>query len=83
MLGVVENMSYFMAPGGERVQLFPKGSIDSYLQEKGILKLGEIPFNPSVGLGGEAGIPVAQSAPDSSESAAFKSVAMKLRELLA
>lgn len=82
VLGVIENMSYFLAPGGERIQLFPKGSIDKYLEEKGILKLGEIPFNPTVGLGGEAGIPMAQSHPESAESLAFRSIAMKLRELI-
>lgn len=82
ILGVIENMSYFIAPNGDRVQLFPKGSIDNYLEEKGILKLGEIPFNPSVGLGGEAGIPVVQSHPDGAETAAFKSIAMRLRELI-
>lgn len=82
VLGVIENMSYFVAPTGERIQLFPKGSIDKYLEEKGILKLGEIPFNPTVGLGGEAGIPVVQSQPDSAESQAFRSAAMKLRELV-
>lgn len=82
MLGVVENMSYFIAPGGERVQLFPKGSLDKYLEEKGILKLGEIPFNPAVGLGAEAGIPIAHTHPESAETQAFKSVALRLRELI-
>lgn len=79
LLGVIENMSYFIPPGStEKLQLFPKGSIDRYLQENGIAKLGEIPFHPNVGLGGEAGIPVVESDPTSSESQAFKGIAEAL-----
>ena len=83
VLGVVENMSWFIPPGStERMQLFPKGSIDTYLRESGIAKLGEIPFHPNVGLGCEAGIPVVESDPTSKESKAFRALAVRLRELV-
>ena len=78
MLGVIENMAYFVDARGERVQLFPKGELDTYCDEHGFSKLGEIPFNPSVGVGGEAGIPVVESAPGSAESTAFKKAAENL-----
>lgn len=78
VLGVIENMSWFVAPGGERVQLFPRGSIDSWMSDRGIAKLGQVPFNPSVGLGGEAGIPVVESDPSSEEAKAFKAIARGL-----
>ena len=81
VIGVVENMSWFTPPGGtERVQLFPKGQIDSWLEERGIAKLGQIPFNPSVGMGGEAGIPVVESDPSSEESQAFITLAGRVLE---
>lgn len=82
ILGVIENMSYFLAPGGERVQLFPKGSMDGWLKERGLSKLGEVPFNPNVGKGGEAGIPVVELEPKSDEAKAFMALAQKLRELV-
>lgn len=79
ILGVVENMSWFIPPGStERMQLFPKGSLDKYLVERGIPKLGEVPFNPKVGMGSEAGIPVVESDPNSEESRAFMAIAEQL-----
>lgn len=55
VLGVVENMSYLEA-NGERVQLFPKGDLDAYLDTKKIRKLAQIPFLPEIGMSGEAGV---------------------------
>jgi ATP-binding protein involved in chromosome partitioning len=81
VIGVVENMSWFVPPGSsERIQLFPKGQIDSWLTERGIPKLGEIPFTQAVGVGGEAGIPVVQSAPNSEEAIAFIAIAGRILE---
>ncbi len=83
ILGVVENMSYMMAPGsGEKLQLFPKGELDQYLDAKKLPKLGEVPFNPHVSLSGEAGIPIVESNPDSAEARAFFHIATALREKL-
>ncbi len=79
VVGIVENMAWFNAPGGEKLQLFPKGSLDAYLKEKDIAKLGEVPFHPLVGMGGEAGIPVVETHPDSAESRAFIAIAESLR----
>jgi ATP-binding protein involved in chromosome partitioning len=83
ILGVIENMSWFIPPGStERMQLFPKGSMDTYLRERGISKLGEIPFHPNVGLGGEAGIPIVESDPASPEAEAFFAAASALQKVL-
>jgi ATP-binding protein involved in chromosome partitioning len=78
-LGLIENMSYMLNPAnGERMQIFPKGELDSYIQAKKIPKLGEIPFNPSVSLSSEAGIPIVESHPTGVEAQAFKDIAVKL-----
>jgi ATP-binding protein involved in chromosome partitioning len=83
MLGVIENMSWFVPPGStERVQLFPKGSMETYLRERGIAKLGEVPFHPNVGIGGEAGIPIVESDPSSEEAKAFMAIARDLDQKL-
>ena len=79
VMGVVENMSYMINPvNNEKMQLFPKGEIDSYLKSKNLPKLAEIPFNPDVSLGSEAGIPIVESNPTSVESKCFFELAKKI-----
>jgi ATP-binding protein involved in chromosome partitioning len=78
--GIVENMSYMLNPvSGEKIQLFPKGEMDSYIKAKNIKKLGEVPFNTNVSLGSEAGVPIVESYPDSVESLAFDQIALQLK----
>ena len=81
VLGLVENMAW-LEQNGERIQLFPRGSLDSYLKEKNFAKLGEVPFNTAVATGGEAGIPAVEMHPNSSEAKAFMAMAEKLRSML-
>ncbi|MBX9766916.1 MAG: Mrp/NBP35 family ATP-binding protein [Bdellovibrionales bacterium] len=82
LLGLVENMAYMLTPSGERIQLFPKGQLDRYLEESGLEKLGEIPFQTGLSQGGEIGIPLVKSKPDSFEAKAFAKVAARVREKL-
>ncbi len=81
ILGMIENMSYMMV-NNEKVQLFPKGEIDQYLDAKKIIKLAAIPFNPSVSLASEAGIPIVESHPQSIEAQAFMQVAKDISSKL-
>jgi ATP-binding protein involved in chromosome partitioning len=77
--GVVENMAYMINPATqEKMQLFPKGELNSYLDTKKIPKLAEIPFNPSVSLGSEAGVPIVESNSTGVEAQCFKALAAKL-----
>lgn len=72
VLGLLENMSYMIVPGTqERIQMFPKGELDAYLDTEKIQKLGEIPFNPNVSLASEAGIPIVESNPSGAEAEVF------------
>lgn len=79
ILGLAENMSYLMSPQGERLQLFPKGEMDQYLDSKKITKLAEIPFDQKIGLGGETGLPVMMQKSDSETSRQY----MKMAETIA
>ncbi len=82
ILGVIENMSYMINPAnGEKIQMFPRGELKSYMDSKKLGLLGEIPFNPSVGLACEAGIPLVESHPESIEALGFLKVADKLIDL--
>ena len=59
ILGLIENMAYLVVPGtGERLNLFPKGELDSYLEQKNILKIGTVAFNSKIALSCEMGIPL-------------------------
>jgi ATP-binding protein involved in chromosome partitioning len=79
ILGLVENMSYMLNPAnGEKIQMFPKGELRSYMDSKKFPLLGEVPFNPSVGLASEAGVPVVESHPQGAEAQSIMSVAAKL-----
>ena len=80
ILGVVENMSVYQSPSGEKINLFPKGHIDIYLKEKKIKKLAEIPFDSHIGLSCEAGVPFLESQPDSSAGQAFFSFAEQVKK---
>lgn len=83
ILGVVENMSYMLNPvNGEKIQMFPSGELESYIQKKDIQKLASIPFNPSVGLSSEAGVPILESHSTSAESQEFIKLAKRLTEML-
>ena len=44
VIGVVENMSYFLQPNGEKMQMFPKGNLDKYIAERGIKKTRRDPL---------------------------------------
>lgn len=83
ILGLVENMSYMLNPvNGEKIQMFPKGELETYLKQKEIPKIGEIPFNPSVGMAAEAGIPVVESHSSGVEAQEFIAIANRIREIL-
>jgi ATP-binding protein involved in chromosome partitioning len=78
ILGMIENMS-FLERNGERVQLFARGNLDGYLKTHDIKKLAEVPFEPSLGLGAEAGLPIVVSEPESATAQAFRRVARELK----
>ncbi|OFZ30134.1 MAG: hypothetical protein A2622_09810 [Bdellovibrionales bacterium RIFCSPHIGHO2_01_FULL_40_29] len=81
--GMVENMSYMLNPTNqEKIQLYPKGEMNSYLNSKKIPKLVEIPFNPSVSLASEAGIPIVESNPTGTEGLVFKDLAKKISTMV-
>jgi ATP-binding protein involved in chromosome partitioning len=82
ILGIVENMSYFTAPGGERVEIFGHGGGRSEAERQGIPFLGEVPIFTEIREGGDRGVPVVVGAPDSAPAQAFQQVASVLRERL-
>ncbi|MBL9127685.1 MAG: Mrp/NBP35 family ATP-binding protein [Verrucomicrobiales bacterium] len=83
VLGIVENMSYFTAPDGSRVEIFGNGGGSKEAQRIGVPFLGEVPLFTEIREGGDAGIPVAAAAPSSPPGRAFLDVARQLQTRLA
>jgi ATP-binding protein involved in chromosome partitioning len=75
ILGVVENMSYFIAPDtGNRYDIFGKGGGQKLAAMYGVPFLGSIPLGMEVREGGDSGVPVVISHPDSPQAHAFRRV---------
>ncbi len=79
LLGIVENMSYFTTPNGERVEIFGHGGGRQEAERIKIPFLGEIPIYTAIREGGDRGMPVVVSAPDQPAGCAFLQVAEALR----
>jgi ATP-binding protein involved in chromosome partitioning len=79
ILGVVENMSYFVCGHcQERTEIFGHGGGAQMAQELGIPFLGEIPIDTRVREGGDDGRPIVDLAPDAPAAKAFMDVASKV-----
>lgn len=83
ILGVVENMSYFVCPHcGQKSYIFSRGGGKKIANERGVDFLGEIPLALAVREQSDRGEPIVASAPDSPESLVFKDLAFRVAGML-
>jgi ATP-binding protein involved in chromosome partitioning len=82
ILGLVENMSYFTTPNGERVEIFGHGGGREEAARQNAPFLGEIPLFTEIREAGDRGTPVVVSAPNHAASRAFIEIAQALRKQL-
>jgi ATP-binding protein involved in chromosome partitioning len=79
VLGVVENMSYFVCGHcGERTEIFSHGGGKVVAERMNVPFLGEVPIDPVVRAGGDDGRPVVVSEPDSPAGIAIREIATKV-----
>jgi ATP-binding protein involved in chromosome partitioning len=84
VLGVVENMSYFVCPHcSEKHHIFGSSGGERLAQELDVPLLGEIPFFGGVLSGGDRGEPIVVSEPESAAAKALVDLAGRLSGLLA
>lgn len=84
VLGIVENMSYFLCPRcGERTEIFRHGGGKAASEALGVPFLGEIPIDPRIAVGGDEGRPILVEAPDSPAARAYRALAGKIAAELA
>ncbi len=80
VLGMIENMSAFVCPHcGERSEIFKHGGGRRTAEQLGVPFLGDIPIDPAIVLGGDAGTPIVASHPDSASAKAFVALAAAVR----
>ena len=77
ILGVIENMSYFVPPDmpEKRYDIFGSGGGRKLAEEYNVPFLGEVPLGMEVREAGDLGVPVVIKHPDSPQSKSFRSVA--------
>jgi ATP-binding protein involved in chromosome partitioning len=82
ILGIVENMSYFTTPAGERVEIFGHGGGRTEAARQNVTFLGEIPLFTEIREAGDRGVPVVVSGAEKPAGQAFIRLAESLREKL-
>jgi len=85
VLGVIENMSYFVPPDApdKRYYIFGQGGGRRIAAELGVDFLGEVPIDPRVVEGGDAGKPILVYAPDSPAAVMLREIAGRIARKLA
>jgi ATP-binding protein involved in chromosome partitioning len=79
LLGLVENMSYFVAPDtGTRYDIFGHGGAHAAADGLGMPFLGEVPLVMSIRETSDAGRPVVATDPNGAEAAAYRAIAETL-----
>jgi len=83
VLGVVENMSYFLCPHcGTRSDIFGHGGARREAERLGVPFLGEIPLHITIREKSDAGLPVVATEPDGPHAQIYRDIAGKVREQL-
>jgi ATP-binding protein involved in chromosome partitioning len=82
ILGIVENMSFYTTPSGERVEIFGHGGGRAEADRQNVSFLGEVPIFTEIREAGDGGVPVVVRAPEHAASRAFLNIAEALRSRL-
>jgi ATP-binding protein involved in chromosome partitioning len=81
VLGIVENMSFFVCPHcGEREEPFGSGGGLRLEKDFGVPLLGQIPLLAEIRAGGDAGTPIVVEQPDHAVSRIYLEIAQRVLE---
>ena len=79
VLGVIENMSYFIAPDtGKKYDIFGTGGGESLAEQLKTPFLGGMPIDPRIRIGGDKGVPIVYDIPDSEYEKAILEISKNL-----
>lgn len=83
VLGIIENMSYFIAPDtGNRYDIFGHGGARNEAERIGVPFLGEVPLTMTIRETSDAGTPVVVSEPDGVSAGIYRDIATKVWQQL-
>jgi len=83
VLGIVENMSYFLCPQcGERSDIFGHGGARHEAERLGVPFLGEVPLHMTIREKSDAGLPVVATEPDGPHAKIYRDIAAGVRDQL-
>ena len=81
VLGMVENMSYFLCPScGTRSDIFGYGGAHKEAERLGVPFLGEVPLHMTIREKSDAGLPVVATEPDGPHAKIYRDIAAKVRD---
>lgn len=83
ILGVVENMSWFIDPAGNKHEIFGRGGGQKVAELAQAPLLAQIPIVPSVREWGDKGMPIVESEPTSEPALAFMQLAERVSAAMA
>jgi ATP-binding protein involved in chromosome partitioning len=78
ILGVIENMAWFVDPAGNRLPIFGEGGARVEAERLGVPLLAQVPLETALRQACDDGRPVVATAPDSEAAKAFTKAAMSL-----
>ena len=81
ILGLVDNMSYFIGDDGKKYKIFGEGGVKKTAEEFDKNFLGEIPLNPDVGKSADEGKPIVEANSDHEISKKYFELAIKIRSI--
>ncbi|MCC7348603.1 MAG: P-loop NTPase, partial [Variibacter sp.] len=83
VLGIVENMSYFICPHcGGRSDIFGHGGARHEAHRLGVPFLGAVPLELAIRETSDAGRPIVATAPDSPHAASYREIAKAIQGAL-
>lgn len=83
VLGIIENMSYFVCPKcGERHDIFGHGGAHKEADKLGVPFLGEVPLHMAIRETSDSGRPVVATDPDGPHAKAYREIAGRVRDRL-
>ena len=81
VLGIVENMSYFLCPScGTRSDIFGHGGARDEAQRQGVPFLGEVPLHMTIRETSDSGRPVVVAEPDGEHARVYRRMAARVWE---
>jgi ATP-binding protein involved in chromosome partitioning len=83
VLGVIENMSYFLCPHcGTRSDIFGHGGARHEAERLGVPFLGEVPLDMAIREKSDAGLPLVATEPDGPHARIYRDIAAKVADQL-